>query len=87
MFHLWEDLAPKVHRHAFCTSTEHANEVILKCLEGFSAMLRQCLSGGTSSYDTFEIPALLFPWQVSFLLNIGCQGFGVWGLSPGVTFV
>ena len=50
LFDLWEKLTPEMDWHGGGTTAEDSNEVILEGLDGFSAMLRWCSLGGTSSY-------------------------------------
>ncbi len=46
MFDLGEKLAPKMHRHGGQASTEHADHVVLECLDGLLGQIAPMVIGG-----------------------------------------
>ncbi len=45
-FDLGETLAPKMHRHGGRASAEHADHVVLECLDGFLGQIAMMVIGG-----------------------------------------
>ncbi len=73
-FNLGEKLAPKMRRHGGRAPAEHADHVVLECLDGLLGKVATMVIGRTRSYVILVSSILVLYANDAWLLSIWCCG-------------